>query len=193
MTAPTLVQVVHLLEDLFESQGLQRSYGGAIAYNFYGPPRFTQDVDLLVLVPDSKIPALLEAMDGSGFRDSGPGADRIELRSVLADLRSKAHLACFQYRGVPVEAFVPWHPFHHEVLRRSPLRDLGGRQIRIHAPEDLIVFKKIFDRPKDLQDIRAMLLTNKGHLDLDRIRRDARVLLTDSSWNELDDLLRQCS
>jgi hypothetical protein len=48
-------------------------------------------------------------------------------------------------------------------------------------------------RPKDLQDIRAMLLTNKGHLDLDRIRRDARVLLTDASWNELDDLLRQCS
>jgi hypothetical protein len=193
MSRPKLIQVVHLLEDVLEPIGIQRSYGGAIAYNFYGPPRFTQDVDLLILVPDSKIPRMLEALAGSGFRDGTPQAGVIDLRAVLADLRSQAHLARFQYQGVPVETFVPWHPFHHEVLRRSPIRELGGRQIRIHAPEDLIVFKKIFDRPKDLQDIRAMLLANKGQFDAERIRRDARGLLTDASWKELDELLRQCA
>ena len=193
MSRPKLIQVVHLLEDVLEPIGIQRSYGGAIAYNFYGPPRFTQDVDLLILVPDSKMPRMIEAMAGSGFRDGTPQAGIIDLRAVLADLRSQAHLARFQYQGVPIEAFVPWHPFHHEVLRRSPIRELGGRQIRIHAAEDLIVFKKIFDRPKDLQDIRAMLLANKGQLDAERIRRDARGLLTDASWKELDELLRQCA
>jgi hypothetical protein len=189
VSRPSLVQVIRGLEDLFERLGLARSYGGAIAYNYFGPPRLTQDVDVLVLVPDTKVPALVEALVAAGFVADAAGAV-IELGQVLAALRSKAHLAVFVYRGVRVEVFVPWHPFHHEVLRRSPQRDLGDRRIRIHAPEDLIVFKKIFDRPKDLQDIRALLLANAGLLDLDRIRRDARGLLSDESYRELEAMLQ---
>jgi hypothetical protein len=49
MSLAGLVEVIHWLEDVFERVGLRRSYGGAIAYNYYGPPRVTQDVDLLVL------------------------------------------------------------------------------------------------------------------------------------------------
>lgn len=191
MTRPSLLQVIERLEDLFEGLGLTRSYGGAIAYNYYGPPRMTQDVDVLVLVPDLRVPALVEALSAAGFRDGSPAAGPIALAQVLADLRSHAHLATFQYEGVRVELFVPWHPFHHQVLQRSPARNLGGRSIRIHAAEDLIVFKKVFDRPKDLQDIRAMVLANKGLLDLERVRRDARAFLTAASWLELDELLRQ--
>lgn len=110
---------------------------------------------------------------------------------MLGDVRSKAHLAVFLCRGVRVEVFVPWHPFHHRVLDRSPLRDLEGRQIPIHTAEDLIVFKKIFDRPKDLGDIRAMLMTQKGQLDLQRIRDEAKGLLPSESWDELNALLSE--
>jgi hypothetical protein len=77
------------------------------------------------------------------------------------------------------------------VLDRSPERDLEGRRIRIHSPEDLIVFKKIFDREKDLRDIRAILAAQKGTLDLDRLKNDARGLLTDQSFQELESLLEQ--
>ncbi len=53
MSAPGLVEVIHWLEDVLDRLGLQRSYGGAIAYNYYGPPRLTQDVDILVLTRDA--------------------------------------------------------------------------------------------------------------------------------------------
>jgi hypothetical protein len=189
MNRPSLIRVIQQLEELFEAVGLQRSYGGAIAYNYYGPPRLTQDVDVLVLVPDTKVSRFVEMLAAAGFvhGDHRP----LELQTVLADLRSGARLTTLRYQGVRVELFAPWHPFHHEVLKRSPERALGERRIRIHAPEDLIVFKKIFDRPKDLQDIRAILLANKGLLDLERIRRDARGLLAEQSFAELDGLLRQ--
>jgi hypothetical protein len=93
---------------------------------------------------------------------------------------------CF---GVRVEVFVPWHPFHHRVLDRSPSRDLQGRSIRIHAAEDLIVFKKIFDRPKDIGDIKAMLLAQKGRLDIERLKADAMEFLADESYAELESLI----
>jgi hypothetical protein len=63
--------------------------------------------------------------------------------------------------------------------------------IRIHAPEDLIVFKKVFDRPKDIGDIKAMLMAQKGRLDIDRLKSDAQQLLTHDAYRELGSLLEQ--
>ncbi len=189
MSRPGLIEVVDWLEGVFDRVGLKRSYGGAMAYNYYGPPRLTQDVDVLVLIPDVKAPALVEELSAAGCLHGDVDPAPIELRPVLQDLRSKAHLAVFLYRGVRVEVFVPWHPFHHRVMERSLEKEFGGRRILIHSPEDLVVFKKIFNRSKDLMDIKAILMAQKGRLDLARLRGDARGLLTDESYAELEGLL----
>jgi hypothetical protein len=191
MSLAGLVDVIHWLEEVFERLELKRSYGGAIAYNYYGPPRLTQDVDVLALVPDLKAPALVGEFSAAGCQLGEITPGPVDLRAVLQEFRSKAHLAVFLCRGIRTELFVPWHPFHHRVLERSPKRDLEGRLIRIHAPEDLIVFKKIFDRPKDIGDIKAILLAQKGKLDLQRLKADAKSLLTDEAYRELESLIAQ--
>ncbi len=191
MTPAGLIDVIHWLEEVFDRLGLRRSYGGAIAYNYYGPPRLTQDIDLLALIPDLKAPSLVDELARAGCRHDDRNPRAIEIRAVLDDLRSKAHLAVFVCHGIRTEIFVPWHPFHHRVIERSPERDLEGRRIRIHAPEDLIIFKKIFDRPKDIGDIKAILLAQKGKLDFQRLKSDARELLQDESYRELEALISQ--
>jgi hypothetical protein len=191
MSLAGLIDVIHWLEEVFARLQVRRSYGGAIAYNYYAPPRLTQDVDVLALVPDMKIPALLHEFSAAGCRHLNPDPRPVELEAVMEDIRSKAHLAAFACMGIRTELFVPWHPFHYRVLERSPQRDLEGRKIQIHAPEDLIVFKKVFDRPKDIGDIKAMLMAQKGKLDIERLQGDARQLLTDESYQELESLVRQ--
>jgi hypothetical protein len=186
-----LIDVIHWLEDVFERLQLRRSYGGAIAYNYYAPPRLTQDVDVLVLVPDIKVPELVDEFSSAGCRHLNPDSRPLDLRAVLQDFRSKAHLAAFACRGIRTEIFFPWHPFHYRVLERSPERDLEGRKIRIHAAEDLIVFKKVFDRPKDIGDIKAMLMAQKGKLDIERLLSDAQQLLSDDGYRELESLIGQ--
>jgi hypothetical protein len=71
------------------------------------------------------------------------------------------------------------------------LRDLEGRRIRIHAAEDLIVFKKIFDRPKDIGDIKAVLMAQKGKLEIERLKADAREMLLEESCVELEALIAE--
>lgn len=190
MTTPRLVDVIHWLEDVFNRVGLRRSYGGAIAYNYHGPPRLTRDVDVLVLIPDTKVPTLVEALSAAGCLLGDVDPRPLDLPSVLAEFRGKARMATFLYRGTRVEVFLPWHPFHHRVLDRSPERDLEGRRIRIHTAEDLIVFKKVFDRPKDLTDIQAILIAKRGHLDTVRMLGDAVGLLDERSLAELATLVR---
>lgn len=191
MSLAGLVEVIFWLENVFDRLQLRRSYGGAIAYNYYGPPRLTQDVDVLVLVPDIKAPSLVEEFSAGGCQHGERDPRPPDLRAVLAELRSKAHMTVFRCQGIRTEIFVPWHPFQHRVLDRSPERQLEGRGIRIHAPEDLIVFKKIFDRPKDIEDIKAILLAQKGKLDLLRLKSDASSFLTDESLMGLESLIAQ--
>ena len=191
MSPSGLVDVIHWLEGVLDRLQLRRSYGGAIAYNYYGPPRLTVDVDVLVLIPDVKAPALVEAFAAEGCLHGDRDPRPIELRAVLDDLRARAHVAVFQCRGIRTEIFVPWHPFHHRVLERSPERALEGRRIRIHSAEDLIIFKKIFDRPKDIADIKAILLSQKGKTDLGRLMSDAEDLLTEDSLRELGALVSE--
>jgi hypothetical protein len=186
-----LVGTIHWLEDVFEGLGLARSYGGAIAYNYYGPPRLTQDIDVLVLIPDLKSPALIQALSDGGCLLGDADPKPVSLHTALAELRGKAHVATFLRQSIRIEIFVPWHPFHGRVLERSPERDLGGRLVRIHSAEDLIVFKKIFDRPKDIMDIKGILLAQKGRLDTARPPgRVARAALL-QSWRELGGLVEQ--
>jgi hypothetical protein len=166
MSLSGLIDVIHWLEDVFDRLDLQRSYGGAVAYNYYGPPRLTQDVDVLAVIPDTKVSQFVEELSGAGCRHMSPDPRPVEMPAVLQDLRSKAHLAAFMCRGIRTELFLAWHPFHYKVLQRSPIHDLEGRKIPIHAAEDLVIFKKVFDRPKDINDIKAILMAQKGRLDV---------------------------
>jgi hypothetical protein len=191
MSTLGLIEVIHWLEDVLDRLELQRSYGGAIAYNYYGPPRLTQDVDILVLTRDMMMPALVEELRRAGCVHADRDMKPVDLRTVLDDLRGRTHYTVFLYAGVRVEMFVPWHAFHTRVLERSPARELDGRRIRIHSAEDLIVFKKIFDRPKDIGDIKAMLMAQQGRLDLARLKDDARGLLSAESFKELELLIAE--
>jgi hypothetical protein len=193
----TISDVISWLEELFDRHGVTRSYGGAIARNFHAMPRLTKDIDVLVLVSQLRIPALVEDFIAAGasafLLDEGTGLSTpvpLDLRRFLDDLRGRFHttrLLCF---GVLVELFSPWHPFDHEVLRGARTHELEGRPIRVHAPEDLIVYKKVFDRSKDIEDIKAMLAAQAGKLDLARIRAGAAQLLDTASAEELEALIR---
>jgi predicted nucleotidyltransferase len=198
MATKTIVEVVLWLEDLFDRHRIVRSYGGAIARNFFAEPRLTRDVDLLVLVSQTQVPALVKDLVDAGASaleidgEAGTELPRpLDLGRVLSDLRGKAHMTALRCFGVRVEIFVPWHPFDHEVLRRSLEQQFDGRTIRIHSPEDLIVYKKVFNRSKDIEDIKAILAARAGTLDLDRIRSGASRLLDESAANELEELIRQ--
>jgi hypothetical protein len=95
--------------------------------------------------------------------------------------------------GTPRSKASPDQPARGEPAGRvgPPVRDLEGRRIKVHAAEDLIVFKKVFDRPKDISDIKAMLLSQKGRLDTARLTSDAKELLTEASLRELEELISE--
>lgn len=63
-----------------------------------------------------------------------------------------------------------------EFLAHRRFVDLGGLEVPVISPEDLVVTKILAGRPKDLDDVRGIMREQGDRLDLERSRRFLRML-----------------
>ena len=140
---------------------LHHAVGGALALGFYSNPRGTLDVNLNVFVDAERADAALEALAVGGV-----ALDRAVARAVIRE-RGELRL---DHRGCRVDLFFNSIPFHDKVSRRMRRVRLLGALVPILSAEDLIVFKFLYNRYKDLADIRHVFETVGDRLDRDYIR-----------------------
>lgn len=157
----TLVERVTAVAESLDAAGLSWALGGALALAYAtAEPRGTRDIDVNVFVPAGEAAQVFAALPEG-------------VRSGAADLRAAA--AADQVRlwwdDTPVDIFFAADPFHYEAARRCRRVPFAGREISVLAPEDLAVFKAMFDRPKDWVDIEEMAAQGS----LDRAAAAARL------------------
>ena len=65
--AGDLVAAVEIFGEVFENRGVRYALLGGLATMLRGRPRFTQDVDVLLEVPQLALPGLLDELVDRGF------------------------------------------------------------------------------------------------------------------------------
>lgn len=158
---PNAPDVARTLADALEAAGIPYAVGGAIAYGLHAPPRATNDVDLNVFVQPHELDPALDALERGGADVDRPAARR-----------SAAERGDFavRVRGMRVDVFVPSIPFYDSVRLRVRPTTLLGRPIRILSAEDLVVFKMLFFRGKDVSDVERLALFQGEALDRAYVR-----------------------
>jgi hypothetical protein len=187
-----LPDVVEIIAELLERLKLQFAFGGAVALNFWGTVRATQDVDVLAAVPRLRFQELATALGDSGFRmrdESGKDVPVTVERMVAQE--GSTHLFAIFLDMLKVECFLPFLPIQHSILRRAVRMPLGTRVIPVTSAEDLILLKMAFHREKDLLDIRSIIWNQKGKLDLDYLSEWAGKMISDDAAKELEAWLRK--
>lgn len=152
--------VVIRLTQLLDTAGVQGALIGGLAAAAYADGRKTNDVDLVVGLPDEDIERFLDLAADLGFDRRLPDA---------AEFARQARVLLLQDRqtGTPVDIGLAGLAFELEAIESAgPLGPGLGRVIR---PEDLIVMKAVAGRPKDILDIEAVLRARPS-VDLPRIR-----------------------
>lgn len=135
------------LHEMLDSVGIPHQFGGAIALAWYRNPRATTDIDVNVtLPPDAADPVLgLLARLGVTVHKEDRGA--VERDGQVRLVWDEPYL----------DVFFATMPLHLEMAERARLVHFGPVEIPILAPEDLIICKAVFDRPKDWLDIEEMI------------------------------------
>ena len=142
-----LVQKIVSLHEMLDSAGILHQFGGAIALSWYRNPRATTDIDVNLTLPPEAAGPVLQMLSRLGVTVTS------ENRAAIA-LDGQARL---DWDGSYLDVFFATIELHMEMAARARLVRFGPVDIPILAPEDLIICKAVFDRPKDWLDIEEML------------------------------------
>jgi hypothetical protein len=145
-----------------DSAAIPHAFGGAIALAFAAEPRATSDVDVNLFVPVSRAEAVLAVLRSIGVPVDDP---------ALRELLERDEQIRLRWTGTWIDLFFSYSPLHDACNERARTVRVLGQPIRVLSPEDLAIFKVLFDRPKDWLDIEAIALSRGDRLDAAYLER----------------------
>lgn len=172
-----LVEVARLLD----ANGLPYMVIGGLANLVWGLPRATLDVDVTVWGGTRPFDELVPLFEPAFHVLPEEPVDFVTTTRVLP-LESTAE--------VRVDVVFGLLPFEEEAIARAVPRDVGGVTIRFCTAEDLVLMKIISERPKDLDDVRQILLRQRDALDHAYLEPRVHELATLLERPEIEDLYR---
>ncbi len=150
----TLTDLVQWLRE----EGIPFAVIGGIAATFRGDARFTADIDVVIGVDLDEALQLIQRLPQSVFQPLFPGVDEVLRASYLLPLRHSV-------TKVSVDIAVGMSGFERQAISRATEVEISGCQIPIVTAEDLILMKLLAGRPRDIDDVRNILLRQGAALD----------------------------
>jgi predicted nucleotidyltransferase len=151
-----------LLTELTEA-GVRYVVVGGVAVVLHGYLRATADLDLIIGLDPPNIEAALRTLDRLGFHPRAPVslrafADPIERRRWIEDKNLQVFsLWHSKIPGFEIDIFVESPTPFEELYERAMHAKIGSADVPVAAIDDLIAMKRAAGRPRDVDDIDALL------------------------------------
>lgn len=154
-------QALVAVQNIIDFTGNRGLIIGGVAVSLLAKPRYTADIDALLLYETTDVARLVEHAATIGLvpRTSDPVGFAEETR-VLPLQHTASQINIDISFGVM--------PFEEEAVERSMLYQTDDFTVRLPSIEDLIILKAVAHRPKDLIDVESLLQTHPN-------RDDARI------------------
>ena len=168
MRSPVVDLLADLVAALDNAKVLWYLFGAQAAI-LYGAARLTADVDVTVRLPDDMSHAMLAAIvERHGFRQRIADPAFIERTSVVPFVHVPTTM--------PLDIVIAGPGIEDLFFDRVVVREIDGVRIRVASPEDLTVMKVLAGRPKDLDDVVAILAAAREEIDIGYVRGTLRLL-----------------
>lgn len=141
---------------------------GGVAVALTARPRATVDADVTVLLDEDRIPEFIKSGEQYGI------VARIA-DAVSFALENRVLLMRHRESSVDIDVALGLLPFEVDALERAVLVLVEDFNVRLIAPEDLLIMKAIAGREKDWLDVANILSSRKG-LDLLRVVSGVREI-----------------
>jgi Nucleotidyltransferase of unknown function (DUF6036) len=127
---------------------------GGQAVLLYGEPRLTRDIDITLGASLGRLPEMIKLVEGKGLEIL---VDPLEFtpKTLVLPCRDRE-------TGIRVDFIFSWSAYEEQALGRVRTVDLSGIEVKFASLEDVIIHKVIAGRPRDLEDVRLLLIKNPG-------------------------------
>ena len=137
----TQAELLRYLVDVLETLGAEYMVGGSQASTYYGEPRLTRDVDVIVALHREQLAELLRRFPSDEFHvDEQTAREAVEARGQFNIIHPGS--------GLKIDVYVnPDAPYDRARLaRRHKLPLAPGVDAYFARPEDVILYKLLFHR-----------------------------------------------
>jgi len=135
---------------------------GGQAVLIYGEPRLTRDIDVTLGVGPERLTDLLGLAEASAWRVLVEAPTEFVQRTMVLPCLDPAS-------SIRIDFIFSVSEYEQQAMGRVRRIGIGKADVRFAAAEDVIVHKIVAGRPRDLEDVRSILLKNPG-LDREYIR-----------------------
>ena len=150
----TLADLVEFLSD----RQVDFAVIGGIAVIYRGEPRFTADIDLVVLLDVDEALSLVRDLGPSPFEPLFPDVEEIVQKAFLLPLRHTT-------TDVTVDCALGMTGFERQVVERATPVGVGETELPVATAEDLILLKLLAARPRDTEDAHRIVVRQAASLD----------------------------
>jgi predicted nucleotidyltransferase len=159
---------------------------GGLAVSVIGEPRMTQDIDLIVSLKKQNVHALLESAINSSFElNMERELQRVKETGTFRLNRGHFH----------ADMIIASTSLEESAFTRAQRIKLVNKIASFPSPEDLVLFKIVVGRDKDMLDARAIVIRHKMRLDRGYLKRWAQSISDEAEdmtvWNRLMELLEE--
>lgn len=178
----SILSALEKINLFLETYKIENCLIGGIAVQIRGEPRFTSDIDICILSDLSDQERVIDLIT----------KNFTSLVDDPKDLAFTAQLLPIRIDQVSVDLSIGLTGFERQVIERAPFEVLAEKvKIRVATSEDLIIFKCLAARPKDIQDIDSILRKNLKTLDYSYIIEVLKDFESVLETNELLDLFEK--
>jgi len=181
--------LLRFVVEAIERLGLQYFVTGSTVTIFYGEPRFTNDIDIVLQLPASAVHEFCSQFPEADFYVSEESAiDAVNCHSQFNIIHPRS--------GLKIDIIIPVpDPFNSSRFERARRISTGGEwSASFASPEDAILKKMQYfaegGSEKHLRDIAGVLKTSGEFVDFEYLDKWSRKLGVEKIWREILDRLR---
>jgi predicted nucleotidyltransferase len=155
-----------LLESLargLESRHIRYMVVGGQAVLLYGEPRLTRDIDVTVDAGPERLADIQDLAASQGWQSLVDSPAEFVQKTLVLPVLEPAS-------GIRIDFIFSFSPYEQQAMDRVRRVRTGQIEVCYASVEDLIISKTIAGRPRDLEDLRSILLKNPT-FDLEYIRK----------------------
>jgi predicted nucleotidyltransferase len=126
---------------------------GGQAVLIYGEPRLTKDIDVTLGIGVSELARIKKILPAMGLKVLVKNAQQFVERTMVLPTKDKES-------EIRVDFIFSFSPYERQAIGRARDIKVGRSQVKFACLEDVVIHKVISGRPRDLEDIKSILVKN---------------------------------
>jgi hypothetical protein len=180
----TQAELLRYLVEVLETLGVEYMIGGSQAAMYYGEPRLTRDVDVIVKLRLDDVPAFVARFPADEFYlDKQAAREAVDASGQFNIIHPAS--------GLKIDVYVNPDSSYDQtrLARRHRLPLVPGVEAYFARPEDVILYKLLYSQQVasdlHLRDVVGILRVSGSELDEAYVTEWARRLGVASLWEQL--------